>query len=53
MTSNREIVESFNKEIDYLRNNIVINECDICHKLYRQKWTSNICNDCEKIVNVF
>ena len=50
---NQEIVESFKKEMDTLQKNIVINNCDICKKLYRQKSTFNVCNKCNEMSNVF
>jgi len=50
---NKEIIESWEKEIRYLTSNIVLNNCKICKKVYRQIFTSNVCNNCEKQMNVF
>ena len=45
----REIVKDFLKEVEICNKNIVINDCEICGKLFQQKTPIEICDECKKI----
>ena len=48
-----EIVRDFLEEMKIYRNNVVINDCDICGRLFRQKDPIGICSECKKMTEVF
>jgi len=43
-----EIMTEFLKEVEFCKKNIVINDCRICHKVFRQITPLNICEDCKR-----
>ena len=50
---NIEIISKFLREMEYIHSNIIINNCRICKKVYRQEFPSNICRSCTDKINVF
>lgn len=48
-----EILKAYEKEIVFCKENIVINDCIICEKLFRQITPIVICEECKNLAEVF
>lgn len=46
----RDIVEKWNAEMKKYKDNIVYNDCDICKKIFIQKWPYEVCDECKDVL---
>ena len=53
MITKSEVAKEWIEKNKKYNDNIVINNCEICGKIFIQKWMYNICKECEEKMNVF
>jgi len=51
--NDEEILREWTKEVIFCRDNVVINNCKICKKLFRQKSPDLFCEKCKVLCQVF